>query len=111
MKNVFLYIVFVLVLLTATGCDTLEFPKVTHCTILSNGCICTDSFGNASFPEHKCVDYDAFSNEDYDKMQQWGLDIGRRLKKCEMGGKASAQLNVNLLGQDQEKTCTEENPN
>ena len=108
MKNVFLYIVFVLVLLTAAGCNTLEFPKVTHCTILSNGCICTDSFGNESFPEHKCVGYDAFSNEDYDKMQQWGLDIGRRLKKCEQGGKAGVQLNLNLLGPNQTEEHNQE---
>ena len=78
---------------------------------MNNGCICTDSAGKEYFPESKCVGYDAFSNPDYDRVQQWVLDMLRRLKKCEMGGKASAQLNVNLLGQDQEKTCTEENPN
>ena len=108
MKNVSLSIVFVLGFLTLSGCNRPDIVQLTRCTILSNGCICTDSFGNETMPEHKCVGYDALSPEDSNKLTNFILERERRLIECEMGGKRGVQFNVNLLGPDQEEARYEE---
>ena len=108
MKNVSLSIVFVLGFLTLSGCNRPDIVQLTRCTILENGCVCTDSMGNTSFPADKCVGYDALSLEDSNKLTNFILERERRLIECEMGGKRGVQFNVNLLGPDQEEARYEE---
>ena len=100
MKNVLLSIVFVLGLV---GCRGIDFPQISKCTILSDSkCICTDSFGEEKIVS--CLGYDAMSNEDYDKVQQFIIDQQRKLIKCEQVQKGSVNLNVNMLEIDGKET-------
>jgi hypothetical protein len=83
MKKESFYIVFVLSL-CLSGCVSWQFPKVTQCTILEDGCICTSPSGEESFPEDKCVGYVAASPDDFNRTQQSVLDLEKEWRKYKL---------------------------
>ena len=79
------------IILLATSCvGDWKYPKGESCTILSDGCICTntnldqDDPNYEYRPDHKCYGYYSVSPEMYEALEKNIANLEKEWKECKL---------------------------